>query len=362
MESECMQPINTILQDALQRGASDIFFIAGHCCSFKINGDIVNYNDEKLMPEDTAKLIEEIYQFAPQNKYEAFLAEKDDDFSFSIANVGRFRVNVYMQRNSQAAVLRVVRFELPDMKALHVPDTIVDLWKTKKGLILVSGPAGSGKSTTLACLIDKINQNRNVHIITIEDPIEYLHSHKKSIVSQREVFHDTKGYLSALRAALREAPEVILVGEMRDLETMEVAVTAAETGHLILSTLHTMGAANTVDRMIDVFPSAQQQQIRVQLAMTLQAVISEQLLPATDGSMVPAFEIMIVNPAIRTLIRDGKIHQLDNAIISGKDLGMVSMDDSLCELVKNGKITKETAINYASNQERCKKKLDDIHP
>lgn len=355
-----MQQVSDILRDALERNASDIFFIAGHCCAFKVNGDIINYNEERLMPEDTARLIKEIYEFAPQNNYEDFIEEKDDDFSFSIPNVGRFRVNVYMQRNSQAAVLRVVRFELPDPQQLHVPDTIMNLWKTKKGMILVSGPAGSGKSTTLACLIDKINQSRNVHIITIEDPIEYLHSHKRSIVSQREVFHDTKGYLHALRAALREAPEVILVGEMRDLETMEVAVTAAETGHLILSTLHTMGAANTVDRMIDVFPSAQQQQIRIQLSMTLQAVISEQLLPAIGGGMVPAYEIMIVNPAIRTLIRDGKIHQLDNAILSGKDMGMITMDDCLCDLVRAEKITKETAMMYASNQERCKKKLDEI--
>ena len=355
-----MQPMSEILQKAIEENASDIFLIAGHCCAFKINGTILDYGEDKLTPEDTASIIQEIYHFAPQNQYENFLKLKDDDFSFSIPNVGRFRVNVYMQRNSQAAVLRVVKFNLPDASLLHVPDTIVDLWKTKKGMILVSGPAGSGKSTTLACLIDMINTQRNVHIITIEDPIEYLHSHKKSIVSQREVYHDTNGYLQALRAALREAPEVILVGEMRDLETMEVAVTAAETGHLILSTLHTMGAANTVDRMIDVFPSAQQQQIRVQLAMTLQAVVSEQLLPAIDGGMIPAYEIMIINPAIRTLIRDGKIHQLDNAIIAGKDCGMITMDDSLCELVKAGKITKDVAMMHASNQERLKKKLDDL--
>lgn len=355
-----MVVIQEILQEALDKNASDIFLIAGHSYAFKINGNIENMSEEKLMPEDTATLIQDIYRYAPQNQYEDFLAKKDDDFSFSIPGLGRFRVNVFMQRNSQAAVLRVVRFELPDPSLMGIPDTIMNLWQTKKGMILVSGPAGCGKSTTLACLIDKINRNRNVHIITIEDPIEYLHSHKQSIVSQREVYHDTKDYPNALRSALREAPEVILVGEMRDLDTMETAVTAAETGHLILSTLHTIGAANTVDRMIDVFPSAQQQQIRIQLSMTLQAVISEQLLPAVDGTMVPAFEIMIVNPAIRTQIRDGKIHQLENSIIAGKDIGMVTMDDSLVQLVKKGKITTETALLYASNQERIRKRLKEL--
>ena len=204
----------------------------------------------------------------------------------------------------------------------------------------------------------KINESRNVHIITIEDPIEYLHAHKKSIVSQREVYHDTQDYLNALRSALREAPEVILVGEMRDLETINTAVTAAETGHLILSTLHTMGAANTIDRMIDVFPSEQQQQIRVQLSMTLHAVISEQLVPATDGGIIPVFEIMIVNPAIRTQIREGKIHQLENSMIAGRDQGMITMDESLMKLYEEGRIDKEAALMYASNSERMRKKLN----
>ena len=353
-----MTAIQDILQEAVEKNASDIFLIAGHCYAFKINGKIENMSDDRLMPEDTAKLIQDIYHYAPRNQYEDFLARKDDDFSFSIPGLGRFRVNVYMQRNSQAAVLRVVRFELPDPSLLGIPHTIMDLWQTKKGMILVSGPAGCGKSTTLACLIDKINNNRNVHIITIEDPIEYLHSHNRSIVSQREVYHDTMDYPNALRSALREAPEVILVGEMRDLDTMETAVTAAETGHLILSTLHTIGAANTVDRMIDVFPPTQQQQVRIQLSMTLQAVISEQLLPALDGTMVPAFEIMLVNPAIRTQIRDGKIHQLDNSIIAGKEQGMITMDDSLVQLVQQNKISVETALIYASSQDRIKKKLN----
>lgn len=352
-----MIKVEDMLQKAIDMNASDIFLVAGHPYAFKVKGNIQAIGEEKLMPQDTATLIKEIYGYVLQNKYEDFLQKKDDDFSFSIPNVGRFRCNVYMQRNSQAAVLRVVTFDLPDPVKFNIPDTILNLWNVKKGLILVSGPAGSGKSSTLACMIDKINQNRNVHIITIEDPIEYLHSHKKSIVSQREVYHDTHDYLNALRSALREAPEVILVGEMRDLETINISVTAAETGHLILSTLHTIGAANTVNRMIDVFPPSQQQQIRVQLAMTLHSVISEQLIPAIDGSIIPVFEIMIVNPAIRTQIREGKIYQLENSIIAGKEMGMISMDESLLSLYQQGRITKETAILHANNSERMQKKL-----
>ncbi|MEG1474802.1 MAG: PilT/PilU family type 4a pilus ATPase [Longicatena sp.] len=352
-----MITIEELLQQAIALNASDIFIIAGHACAFKVNGKIISTSEDKLMPADSAYLIKEIYGYALQNKYETFLEKKDDDFSFSIPNVGRFRCNVYFQRNSQAAVLRVVKFDLPDPVELQIPKVITDLYKIKKGMILISGPAGCGKSTTLACIIDKINQNRSVHIITIEDPIEFLHSHKNSIVSQREVFHDTQDYLNALRSALREAPEVILVGEMRDLETINISVTAAETGHLILSTLHTMGAANTVDRMIDVFPPSQQQQIREQLSMTLNAVISEQLVPSIDGKIIPVFEVMIVNPAIRSQIREGKIHQLENSIIAGKEMGMISNDESLFELFKADRISQETTLMYASNPERMAKKI-----
>ena len=334
-----MVTIEQMLKEAIARDASDIFLVAGHPYAFKINGEIHSMQETRLMPNDTAQLIQEIYQYALQNTYEDFLKKKDDDFSFSIPDVGRFRCNVYLQRNSQAAVLRVVRFELPDPVELNIPQVITSLAAVKKGMILVSGPAGCVKSTTLACIIDKINESRNVHIITIEDPIEYLHAHKKSIVSQREVYHDTQDYLNALRSALREAPEVILVGEMRDLETINTAVTAAETGHLILSTLHTMGAANTIDRMIDVFPS-------------------EQLVPATDGGIIPVFEIMIVNPAIRTQIREGKIHQLENSMIAGRDQGMITMDESLMKLYEAGRIDKEAALMYASNSERMRKKLN----
>ncbi len=347
----------TLLEDVVNKGASDIFIVAGSPCAIKIEGQIEKYTGDRLTTQDTENLIREIYHIAQKEDIEEFIQSGDDDFSFSIPDVGRFRVNVYKQRSSLAAVIRVVRFELPDPQALHIPTAVMNLASTKKGMILVTGPAGSGKSTTLACMIDQINRHRNTHIVTIEDPIEYLHSHQKSIVSQREVYHDTKDYVSALRAALREAPEVILVGEMRDLETIEIAITAAETGHLIFSSLHTVGVANTIDRMIDVFPPSQQQQIRIQLSMVLNAVVSQQLLPGIDGKMIPVFEVMICNQAIRTLIRDGKTHQIDNAISSGRQQGMITMDEAILELYKQNKITKETVMLFASNPVQIEKKL-----
>jgi twitching motility protein PilT len=346
-----------LLENVVAMKASDVFIIAGSPCVVKRDGKIERYNEQRLFPQDTEKLIREIYEIAQKDDIDVFMKTGDDDFSFSIPSVGRFRVNVYKQRNSFAAVIRIVSFELPDPHDLQIPSIVTDLAKLKKGLVLVTGPAGSGKSTTLACIIDQINRQRNTHIITIEDPIEYLHTHHKSIVSQREVYHDTKDYVSALRAALREAPEVILVGEMRDLETMDIAITAAETGHLIFSSLHTLGAANTIDRMIDVFPSSQQQQIRVQLSMVLDAVISQQLLPSTDGKMVPVFEVMICNQAIRTLIREGKTHQIDNAIASQRHNGMITMDEAIVELYRQNKITKETALMYAAHANLIEKKL-----
>lgn len=349
--------IKELLKEIVTRNASDIFIVAGSPCAIKVAGKIIKYNDTRLMPLDTEKMIKDIYQLANNRDFSNFLASGDDDFSFSLPNIGRFRVNAYRQRNSCAAVLRIVRFELPDPKKMHIPEIVCDLANQKKGMILVTGPAGSGKSTTLACIIDQINQKRNTHIITIEDPIEYLYSHNKSIVSQREVFHDTKNYVAALKAALREAPEVILVGEMRDLETIDIAITAAETGHLIFSSLHTVGAANTIDRMIDVFPASQQQQIRVQLAMVLNAVICQQLLPGVDGKMIPAFEIMICNQAIRTLIRDGKTHQIDSTISNSRQLGMITMDEAIIELYKQGKISKETALMYATNPKIVERRL-----
>lgn len=349
--------IKEILEEAVLRKASDVFIIAGCPISFKINDAILPINEERLMPENTRDFLEQIYGFAAGRDIRPFLESGDDDFSFSAANLGRFRCNAYKQRNSLAAVLRVLGFELPRPEELHIPETVINLYQKEKGLVLITGSAGSGKSTTLACIIDKINSTRNSHIITIEDPIEFLHRHKKSIVSQREISNDTGGYVQALRAALRQAPDIILLGEMRDYETISTAVTAAETGQLVLSTLHTVGAANTIDRIIDVFPQNQQQQIRVQLSMVLQAVVSQQLIPDVSGRLIPAFEIMLVNSAIRNMIRESKVHQIDNTIYTNSAAGMVTMDNDLLRLYREGTISKETALTYCTNLELMTKKL-----
>jgi len=301
-------------------------------------------------------LIKQVYELDNRDM-DHLTQHGDDDFSFSVSGVGRFRCNAYQQRNSLAMVLRVVSLVLPNPEKMHIPDEILRLADVKKGLVLVTGPAASGKSTTLACIIDRINTNRHGHIITIEDPIEFIHAHKASVLSQREIEHDTQSYKTALREALRQAPDVILLGEMRDLETIQTALTAAETGQLVLSTLHTVGAAKTIDRIIDVFPANQQQQIRVQLSMVLRAVVSQQLLPTVDGGLEPAFEIMLVNSAIQNMIREGKAHQMDNVIFSGLSEGMRTMDSDIYRLVCEKRVTKETAMLFAANPDQLRKKL-----
>lgn len=349
--------IADIFSNAIEKKASDIFIIAGRPLSYKIMGEIVSINDTPLTAEETYVIIYDIFKIAKKDNIEELYTEGDVDFSFSIPKLGRFRVSAYMQRNSYAAVIRVVFFELPDPVKLGIPDVVMNLYKKTKGLILLTGPAGSGKSTTLACIIDKINSERNCHIMTFEDPIEFIHKHKKSIVSQREISTDSKDYVSALCSSLRQAPDVMLIGEMRDLETIEIALTAAETGHLVLSTLHTTGAANTIDRIIDVFPSNQQQQIRIQLSMQLQAVISQHLIPSEVYGRAAAFEVMLVNNAVSNLIRDSKVHQLNSVIYSSEGKGMKSMDTSILELYQNGIITKENALTYAIDPDSMAKKL-----
>ncbi len=347
-----------ILQDAIEKEASDIFIIAGLRITFKVGGVVKNYNDEIMKPSDTHAIISEIYEIANNRDLSFFEKKGDDDFSFALKGLSRFRVNTYKQRGSLAAVIRIIAFNLPDPKKMNIPDEVLNLTKFNKGLVLVTGSAGSGKSTTLACMIDKINKEKQNHIITLEDPLEFLHSHKKSIVSQREVNLDTSSFITALRAALRQSPDVILLGELRDYETIEIAMTAAETGHLILSSLHTVGATTTIDRIIDAFPPNQQRQVTLQLSSILQAIVSQQLVPSKDGSVVVAFEIMTVNPAIRNMIREGKVHQIDNIIAaSSVEKGMLSMDKSLLELYQKGVITKETALEYSSNQELLQRKL-----
>ena len=347
-----------ILKDAVEKKASDIFLVTGQKVSFKIGGEIEEQYDERLMPTDTHELIKGIYQLAKRDKLEELLESGDDDFSFSVQDVGRFRVNGYKQRGSLSAVLRVVLFELADPQTLGIPKQVIELGNKPSGLVLVSGPAGSGKSTTLACIIDYINKTRNCHIMTLEDPIEFLHRHNKSIVSQREIYLDTSSYIKGLRAALRQAPDVILIGEMRDVETMAIAMTAAETGHLVLSTLHTLGAANCVDRIVDSYPPQQIQQARMQLSMVLEAVVSQQLLQCEqDKSRVAAFEIMLGSNAIRNLVRDGKTHQLENIIYSSGDMGMQTMDASLLQLFRSGRISKETALAHSNNQEAMNRQM-----
>lgn len=346
-----------ILRIAIQKDASDVFIVSGCPISIKTNGLIQPLDEIKLDFKDTQDLIGQIYDLYDLGDMNHLLKTGDDDFSFSVSGFGRFRCNAYKQRGSLAAVLRLVKFELPQPEELHIPPIVMELYKKQRGLILVTGPAGSGKSTTLACMIDEINKSTHKHLITIEDPIEFIHSHKKSIVSQREILQDTKGYNHALRAALRQSPDVILLGEMRDFETIQTVLTAAETGQLVLSTLHTIGAAKTIDRVIDVFPASQQQQIRVQLSMVLQAVISQQLIPTVDGGLVPSFEIMIVNSAIRNMIRESKIFQMDHVIYSGASEGMITMDADILRLYKEGIISKENALLYCINQDLMSKKL-----
>ncbi len=349
--------IREILYKATEKEASDIFIVTGCPLSIKAKGSIFSIDEEKLSVKDTQVLIEQIYEMYEGGDINTLLQTGDDDFSFSLSGMGRFRCNAYKQRGSLAAVLRVVKFELPEPSVLHIPDTVMELYKKQKGLVLVTGPAGSGKSTTLACIINEINKNLSKHIITLEDPIEYIHAHKKSIVSQREVLQDTASYNKALRAALRQSPDVILMGEMRDFETIQTVITAAETGQLVLSTLHTVGAAKTIDRIIDVFPANQQQQIRVQLSMVIQAVVSQQLIPTVDGGIVPAFEIMLVNSAIRNMIRESKVFQMDNVIFSGAAEGMRTMDADLLRLYKEGVISKENALLYCTNYDTMSKRV-----
>ena len=345
-----------ILQDATEAGASDIFIVAGLPLSYRVNG-VLFHKGERLMPDSTEAFIRQIYELTHTHPIDDFLKNGDDDFSFAIRGLSRFRVSTYKQRGSLAAVIRVITFELPNPAELGIPDAVMGLSEYTKGMVLVTGPAGSGKSTTLACLVDRINSTKQDHIITLEDPLEYLHRHKESIVSQREISTDTENYLVALRAALRQSPDVILLGEMRDFETIQTAMTAAETGHLVLSSLHTIGAANTISRIIDVFDASQQRQIAVQLSMVLKAVVSQQLVSAKNGTLVPAFEIMVMTPAISNMIRDNKVHQIDGIIYTSAKEDMISMDNSLLELYRKGIITQETVLQYCTNPEMTRKKL-----
>lgn len=338
------------LQKAADEKASDLFLIAGARPAMRINGRMHKYG-EKLLPDSSHALVEELYQQAGRDVSE-FDAGGDDDFSFALSGMARFRVNAYKQRGSRSLVIRIVPFGVPDPESAHMPDAVMALAALKEGLVLVTGTAGSGKSTTLACVIERINQTRDAHIVTLEDPIEYLHRNAEGIVSQREIGIDTASYLTGLRACLRESPDVILLGEMRDAETIQTAMTAAETGHLVLATLHTKGAANAVDRMIDSFPASQQSQARAQMAMVVDTIVSQELLPMAGGGRVPACEILKFTPAVRTLVRDGKTHQLDASMANGLADGMMPMGKAVSGLLSQGLISPETAAQYPDGSGR----------
>lgn len=351
-----MSRIDEILKTAKEAGASDVHITVGIPPKMRVNGKLIALEGyQRMLPDDTMGVARDIMS---EKQLEFLDANGQHDMSFSIMGLGRFRLNVFKQRGSVAMAIRLVATEIPDPEILGIPQSVVNLYQRQRGLVLVTGPTGSGKSTTLASIIDKINDNREAHIITLEDPIEFLYQHNKSIVNQREVGLDSDNYANALRAALREDPDVILVGEMRDLETISTAITAAETGHLVLSTLHTIGAASTVDRIIDVFPPHQQQQIRIQLANVLEAVISQQLIPTADGdSRVGAFEVMHVNSAVRNMIREGKTHQLITIMQTNRKQGMITMDDAIVELCKSGQINRDMAIHYAQDPETMQAKI-----
>lgn len=344
-----MNTAKELLQKAVAQKASDIFIVTGLPASMRVNHALLRVDDQRLMPQDTEKLIREIYGLA-ERTMDQLWETGDDDFSFPIPGVSRFRASAYKQRGSLSIVIRLIATSLPDPGTIGIPESIISLGRFSKGLVLVTGPAGSGKSTTLACIIDHINRTQEKHIITLEDPLEFLHRHDRSIVSQREINTDTENYETALRAALRQSPDVILLGEMRDYETMQAAVTAAETGHLVFSTLHTTGSAKAVDRIIDVFPPNQQRQIADQLSLVLQAVVSQQLIPTVQGTLIPAFELMTATPDIRSMIRGKKIPQIDGRIYSspGTNQEMFSMDNSLLKLYNDGLISASTALEHAT--------------
>lgn len=339
--------IEQILTVANHAGASDVHITVGIPPKMRVSGHLQEMTFPRMMPDDTHRLL---YGIMNEKQTKAFDEKGEWDFSYSISQLGRYRVNAFRQRGTCAMVFRLVGNKIPRPEELGVPESVVELYDKKRGLVLVTGPTGSGKSTTLASIIGKINRELDAHIITLEDPIEYLHKHDKSIVNQREVGIDTDDYSIALRSALREDPDVILVGEMRDLETISTAITAAETGHLVFSTLHTIGAASTVDRIIDVFPPHQQQQIRTQLANVLEAVVSQQLIPRVGGGRCAAFEVMHANSAIRNLIRENKSHQITSTIQTNRKVGMMTMDDAIMELYMRGEINRDDALLFAQDK------------
>jgi twitching motility protein PilT len=347
--------LNDLLTKTVEYGASDLHICAGVPPIVRVYGELINLNEPILTPHDCVELAK---QCLSSRMYERFLEIGEVDSSYSLAGASRFRVNVFKQRGTCAIAFRTIPAEIPVIEDLGLPGLVYDLSLKQRGLILITGPTGHGKSTTLAAMINYINSKRKCHIVTIEDPIEFLHKHNKSIINQREIGSDTKCYANALRAVLREDPDVILIGEMRDQETIATALTAAETGHLVLSTLHTIGSAKTIDRIIDVFPPHQQAQVRTQLSTVLMGIISQQLLKRTDNKgRVLATETMVWTPAIANLIRESRTHQINTCIQTGSQFGMYTMDSCLADLYKQELIDYETACQYSVDMDNLRKLL-----
>ena len=346
--------IEDILGMAQEKGASDIHITPGSPLMLRIDGQMIPQSAQPILASETQELMR---SFVPEMYAEELDKEGETDFAFSRPGYSRIRANVYRQRGSYAAALRILSSDVPSPESLHIPQAVVNLTNKKRGLVLVTGATGSGKSTTLASLIRVIAERDEKNIITLEDPIEYLHSHSRSMVSQREIGTDSMSYAQALRAALRQDPDVILVGEMRDLETISTAITAAETGHLVFSTLHTNSAADAIDRAIDVFPPHQQQQIRVQLSGVLEGVIAQQLLPKIEKGRAAAFEVLIANAAVRNLIREGKAFQIPSIIQTSKREGMQTMDDCILQLFHSGQVSADMAVAYAHDQDAMARRV-----
>ncbi len=347
--------ISDLLVEAQSLKASDLHITVGVPPKVRIHGALTTLEYPSLTSDDTEALLMEVLD---DRCKETFEKNGEVDFALSFGDSDRCRANVYRQKSMMAGAFRIINSKIPRTEELGIPWAVTDLHMKNNGLVLVTGPTGSGKSTTLASIINLINKNRDCHIITLEDPIEYIHDHKRSVVNQREMGTDSRSYADALRAALREDPDVILVGEMRDLETISIAVTAAETGHLVFSTLHTIGSAATIDRIIDVFPLSQQEQIRIQLSTVLQGVISQRLLPnATNDGRVAAFEVMLACPAIQNLIRENKTYQIQSVLQTNRSMGMQTLDNALFDLYVNGKIAKSECIRYAIEPSAMEKAL-----
>ena len=340
--------LDDLLKITVTRGASDLHISAGLPPMIRVDGRLIATDYEKISPRDAQRLM---YDILTNDQIQWFEKTKELDFSYGVKDAGRFRVNVYRQRSSVGAAMRAIPTKIPSMEKLGLPGILKDLCKKHSGLILVTGPTGSGKSTTIATMIDSINQERDGHIMTIEDPIEYLHQHKKCMVNQRELNTDTDSFENALRAVLREDPDVILVGEMRDLETISAALTLAETGHLVFGSLHTRNAPQTIDRVVDVFPAHQQEQIKVQLSNSLESVVAQQLIPRVGGGRFGAIEIMVATPAIRNLIREGKTFQIYSSIETGASVGMRAMDSVLADACRNNIISYEESLSRAIDRD-----------